>query len=80
MAPTPPPRRDRPQSTGLRPTSTPSVDEDADLDAAVSGVYAGAFGFQGQKCSACSRAIVHKKVYDEFLKRLEPKVNASAPT
>jgi 1-pyrroline-5-carboxylate dehydrogenase len=52
------------------------VDEDSDLDAAVSGVYAGAFGFQGQKCSACSRAIVHKKVYDEFLARLEPKVKA----
>jgi 1-pyrroline-5-carboxylate dehydrogenase len=52
------------------------VDEDADLDAAVAGVYAGAFGFQGQKCSACSRAIVHKKVYDEFLNRLIPKVKA----
>jgi 1-pyrroline-5-carboxylate dehydrogenase len=52
------------------------VDEDADLDAAVAGVYAGAFGFQGQKCSACSRAIVHKKVYDAFLERLIPKVKA----
>jgi 1-pyrroline-5-carboxylate dehydrogenase len=52
------------------------VDEDADLESAVNGVYAGAFGFQGQKCSACSRAIVHKKVYDEFLARLEPKVKA----
>jgi 1-pyrroline-5-carboxylate dehydrogenase len=52
------------------------VDEDADLDAAVAGVYAGAYGFQGQKCSACSRAIVHKKIYDEFLERLIPKVKA----
>src|SRR5882762_9581028 len=46
------------------------VDEDADLEAAVAGVYAAAFGFQGQKCSACSRAIVHEKLYDEFLERL----------
>lgn len=50
------------------------VDEDGDLDAAVSGVYAAAFGFQGQKCSACSRAIVHAKLYDEFLSRLVAKV------
>src|SRR5439155_916191 len=34
------------------------VDEEADLDAAAQGVAASAFGFQGQKCSACSRAIV----------------------
>ena len=46
------------------------VDEDADLASAVEGVYAGAFGFQGQKCSACSRAIVHEKIYDEFVERL----------
>ncbi len=52
------------------------VDEDADLESAVNGVYAGAFGFQGQKFSACSRAIVHRKVYDEFLDRLAPKVKA----
>ena len=46
------------------------VDEGADLDAAVNGVYLGAFGFQGQKCSACSRAIVHRSLYDEFVERL----------
>jgi len=46
------------------------VDEDADLDAAVPGVYSGAFGFQGQKCSACSRAIVHKNRIAEFGDRL----------
>ena len=50
------------------------VDEEADLDAAVAGVYAAAFGFQGQKCSACSRAIVHAKLYDTFLERLVAKV------
>jgi 1-pyrroline-5-carboxylate dehydrogenase len=52
------------------------VDADCDLDAAVAGVVASAFGFQGQKCSACSRAIVHADVYDEFLRRLEPRVAA----
>jgi 1-pyrroline-5-carboxylate dehydrogenase len=50
------------------------VDEDADLEAAVNGVYAGAFGFQGQKCSACSRAIVHRSLHDEFVERLAAKV------
>lgn len=46
------------------------VDADADLDEAVSGVVKSAFGYQGQKCSACSRAIVHADVYDVFLQRL----------
>jgi 1-pyrroline-5-carboxylate dehydrogenase len=52
------------------------VDREADLDAAVQGVLVSAFGYQGQKCSACSRAIVDEAVYDEFLKRLVPKVEA----
>src|SRR5580698_2585598 len=43
------------------------VDADADLDAAVEGVAVSAFGFQGQKCSACSRAIVDASVYPKFL-------------
>jgi RHH-type proline utilization regulon transcriptional repressor/proline dehydrogenase/delta 1-pyrroline-5-carboxylate dehydrogenase len=46
------------------------VDADADLDEAVVGVMKSAFGYQGQKCSACSRAIVLAEVYDAFLKRL----------
>jgi RHH-type proline utilization regulon transcriptional repressor/proline dehydrogenase/delta 1-pyrroline-5-carboxylate dehydrogenase len=46
------------------------VDDDADLDEAVLGVVKSAFGYQGQKCSACSRAIVHQAVYDTFLTRL----------
>src|SRR5438093_7379907 len=46
------------------------VDEDADLDAAAAGVLASAFGFQGQKCSACSRAIIHEKVYPVFVEKL----------
>jgi len=52
------------------------VDEDANLDEAAKGVVAAAFGFQGQKCSACSRAIVHEKVYDTFVTKLIPLVNA----
>ena len=52
------------------------VDRDADLDAAAAGVTVSAFGYQGQKCSACSRAIVDEKVYDAFLKKLVEKVNA----
>jgi 1-pyrroline-5-carboxylate dehydrogenase len=49
------------------------VDSDADLDKAVDGVFASAFGYQGQKCSACSRAIVHAGVYDRFLEKLAAK-------
>jgi len=47
---------------------------DADLDAAVDGVVASAFGFSGQKCSACSRAIVEAPVYDVFVERLRERV------
>ena len=43
---------------------------DADLDAAIAGVVASAFGFSGQKCSACSRAIVEAPIYDAFVERL----------
>jgi 1-pyrroline-5-carboxylate dehydrogenase len=50
------------------------VDEDANLDAALAGVVASAFGYQGQKCSACSRLIVHEKVYDGLVQRLAEKV------
>jgi RHH-type proline utilization regulon transcriptional repressor/proline dehydrogenase/delta 1-pyrroline-5-carboxylate dehydrogenase len=46
------------------------VDDDADLDEAVHGVVRSAFGFAGQKCSACSRVLVHDVVYDAFVKRL----------
>ncbi|CAN5637070.1 L-glutamate gamma-semialdehyde dehydrogenase [soil metagenome] len=44
--------------------------DDADLDAAASGAVAAAFGFQGQKCSACSRLIVDEKVHDELMERV----------
>ncbi|HJT69078.1 MAG TPA: L-glutamate gamma-semialdehyde dehydrogenase, partial [Terriglobales bacterium] len=50
------------------------VEPDADLDSAVDGVAAAAFGFQGQKCSACSRAIIDERIYDKFLERLKDRV------
>jgi 1-pyrroline-5-carboxylate dehydrogenase len=52
------------------------VDADADLDQAVDGVLASAFGYQGQKCSACSRAIVDAKVYTPFLEKLAVRARA----
>lgn len=50
------------------------VNNDADIDAAVDGIVASAFGFQGQKCSACSRAIIHQDVYDEILAKVVERV------
>jgi 1-pyrroline-5-carboxylate dehydrogenase len=50
------------------------VDADADMDSAVEGVAAAAFGFQGQKCSACSRAIIDERIYDKFLEKLKARV------
>lgn len=46
------------------------ISDKADIDKAVQGVYKSAFGFSGQKCSACSRVYVHKDVADEFMDRL----------
>jgi 1-pyrroline-5-carboxylate dehydrogenase len=47
---------------------------DANLDAAADGVAASAFGFSGQKCSACSRAIVDASIYDAFIEKLRERV------
>ncbi|MCC6221474.1 MAG: proline dehydrogenase family protein [Deltaproteobacteria bacterium] len=46
------------------------VDSDADLDEAIKGVVSSAFGYQGQKCSACSRVIVLEGIYSKFAARL----------
>lgn len=46
------------------------VDKDADLELAAHGITVSAFGFAGQKCSACSRAIIHEDVYDQVLARV----------
>ncbi|HME10422.1 MAG TPA: L-glutamate gamma-semialdehyde dehydrogenase [Bryobacteraceae bacterium] len=50
------------------------VDSQADVDSAVAGVVTSAFGYQGQKCSACSRAIVDASVYEVFLEKLKKKI------
>jgi len=50
------------------------VDETADLDEAIAGVVTSFSGYAGQKCSACSRVIVHRAVYDLFVTRLQEAV------
>lgn len=52
------------------------VDNEADLEEAASGIVASAFGFQGQKCSACSRAIVVKDVYEVLVAKVIAKTKA----
>jgi 1-pyrroline-5-carboxylate dehydrogenase len=52
------------------------VDETADLEDAANGIVSAAFGFQGQKCSACSRLIVHKKVHKDLLSKVVAKTKA----
>jgi 1-pyrroline-5-carboxylate dehydrogenase len=49
------------------------VDEDCDMDLAVDSIVKSAFGFSGQKCSACSRVIAHEAIYDELLTRVVEK-------
>jgi RHH-type proline utilization regulon transcriptional repressor/proline dehydrogenase/delta 1-pyrroline-5-carboxylate dehydrogenase len=50
------------------------IDETADLDEAIAGVVASFSGYAGQKCSACSRVIVHRTIYDSFVSRLREAV------
>lgn len=50
------------------------VDSESDIDTAVEGTALSAFGFQGQKCSACSRVIVDEKIYETFLEKLKSRV------
>lgn len=50
------------------------VDAEADVDLAVAETVVAAFGFQGQKCSACSRVIVDAKIYDEFVAKIKIEV------
>jgi len=59
------------------------VADDADIDSAATGVVQSAFGFQGQKCSACSRLIVDEKVHDELMQKvveLTNKLKIGQPT
>jgi len=52
------------------------VDSESDIDSAVNGVRISAFGYQGQKCSACSRLILDDKIYDRFMEKFIPTVEA----
>ncbi len=59
------------------------VADDANLEEAATGVVQSAFGFQGQKCSACSRAIIDAKVYDTMVEKIADrtaKLKLDAPT
>ncbi len=52
------------------------IDDSADLDAAASDIVKSAYGYSGQKCSAASRAILHRDVYDDVLSRVVEKAEA----
>ena len=52
------------------------IDDSADLDAAAADIVASAYGYSGQKCSAASRAILHKDIHDEVLQRVLEKARA----
>lgn len=59
------------------------VADDADIDSAATGIVQAAFGFQGQKCSACSRVIVDEKVHEELVEKvvaLTQKLKMGQPT
>jgi RHH-type proline utilization regulon transcriptional repressor/proline dehydrogenase/delta 1-pyrroline-5-carboxylate dehydrogenase len=56
------------------------IDDDADLDEAVTGVMGGAFGYAGQKCSACSRVILVGRVREPFLHRLRLAAESLVPS
>ena len=53
------------------------VAADANLEEAATGIVQSAFGFQGQKCSACSRAIIDAQVYEPMLKKLSRRLRRS---
>ncbi len=55
------------------------VDETADLDAAAAGIVASAFGFQGQKCSACSRVVAVDAIYDTLLQKVVDRARTIVP-
>ncbi len=52
------------------------VDDDCDTNLAARSIVTSAFGFSGQKCSACSRAIIHEDVYDEVMEKVLEKTSA----
>jgi 1-pyrroline-5-carboxylate dehydrogenase len=69
-------KRPKPLIAELGGKNPAIVTETADLGKAVDGVMKAAFGYSGQKCSACSRVYVHKKVRDQFLAKLVEKTKS----
>ncbi len=65
-----PPGRQRPVIAEMGSKNPVIVSGEADLDAAAQGIISSAFGYSGQKCSACSRLYVHRSVHDELMGRL----------
>lgn len=63
-------KRYKPVITEMGGKNPALVTKNADLDKAVDGVLKAAFGYSGQKCSACSRVYVHESLKDEFISRL----------
>ncbi|NMJ86316.1 MAG: aldehyde dehydrogenase family protein [Thaumarchaeota archaeon] len=63
-------KRPKPLITEMGSKNPALVTKNADLDKAVDGVFKAAFGYSGQKCSACSRVYVHKSLKEEFVNRL----------
>jgi 1-pyrroline-5-carboxylate dehydrogenase len=68
----------RPAITEMGGKNPAIVSDSADLEAAAAGIAASAYGFSGQKCSACSRAIVLDSVHDELVERLAARAEALA--
>lgn len=72
-------KRPKPVITEMGGKDAVIVSNHCNLDGAVEGVYRGAYGYSGQKCSATSLAYVHADVYEEFVRKLTEKVRATTP-
>ncbi len=68
-------KRSKPVITEMGSKNPVLVTKNADLDKAVDGVLKAAFGYSGQKCSACSRVYVHESLKEEFVNRLVKRTN-----
>ena len=73
-------RKPKPVITEMGGKDAVIVSNNCNLEGAVEGVFRGAYGYSGQKCSATSLAYVHKDVYDEFVRKLTEKVRATVPS
>lgn len=67
--------RPKPVITEMGSKNPVVITDNADLDKAVDGVFKAAFGYSGQKCSACSRVYIHESLKEEFVKKLTERTN-----